>query len=280
MAQKMKVVLLTTDYNIGANICIKAFLQNTLRKKYGIQVVGIVVTSLFRPWEKKSWRRMFRFFRQTGFGFAVRSITINIIQNIKMNIAQYFVADKKRHYFTFQEMARSYGFPIMYTKDINSPQTIDFIRKQKSDYLVSALLLQIVKKELLSIPKKGAINFHPALFQEHRGTFSSFWTLFRNRKKSGATVHFMNEEIDGGEIILQRNFFVHRSDSIHCINQKSARLGGNLLVKSLVKIKKQKAKLFWIKKASHLLSMPNNKQTEDFLRRGKKIIHWEDLFRI
>lgn len=276
----MKVILLTTDYNLPANICIQTFLQNTLRRKYGIEVVGMVATTMFHPFEKRSWRRMFRFIKQAGFGFACKSITANIIHNLKLNFAKIFIPDKRRHFFTFDEMARRYGFPVISTRDINSPEVQKFVKDKKPDYIVSALLLQVLKKEMLLLPSKGAINFHPALFQEHRGVFSSFWALMRNKKESGATVHFMDEKLDNGKIILQRNFFLHPSDSIHSVNDKSARLGGNLLVKALVKLKRKRAQAFWVKKMGRLFTMPDKAHTAEFEKKGKKIIHWEDLFKI
>ncbi len=222
----MKVILLTTNHNLAANVCVKTFLQNTLLQKYDIEVVGMVITSMFFPLEKKSWKAFFRFIKMSGVSFACKSIVANILQNLKMNFAKNFVPDKKRKYFLLKELARRYGIPVLSTKEINTEEVLAFVSEKNPDYLVSAHLLQIVKKELLAIPHQGSINIHPALFQEHRGVFSSFWMLLRNRRQSGATVHFMNEKLDNGKIILQRNFFIQRSDSIHAVDEKAAKLGG------------------------------------------------------
>jgi folate-dependent phosphoribosylglycinamide formyltransferase PurN len=276
----MKVILLTTDHNIAANICIKAFLQNTLRQKYDIDVVGMVITSMFFPLEKKSWKAFFRFIKRAGFSFACKSIVANLIQSLKMNFAKNFVPDKKREYFLLKELARRYGIPVLSVRNVNESEVLDFVEEKNPDYLVSAHLLQIVKKELLAIPHEGSINIHPALFQEHRGVFSSFWMLLRNRRQSGATVHFMDEKIDNGKIILQRNFFINRSDSIHSVDEKAAKLGGNLLIKALVKIKKKRARSVFLKKISQLLTMPTEHQTRAFKKEGKHIMSWSDFFKI
>jgi len=276
----MKVILLTTDHNLAANICVKAFLQNTLRQKYDIDVVGMVITSMFFPLEKKSWKSFFRFIKRAGFAFACKSIVANFIQSLKMNFAKNFVPDKKREYFLLKELARRYGVPVLSVRNVNEVGVLDFAKEKKPDYLVSAHLLQIVKKELLDIPKEGSINIHPALFQEHRGVFSSFWMLLRNRRQSGATVHFMDEKIDNGKIILQRNFFIRRSDSIHSVDEKAAKLGGNLLIKALVKIQKKRSRSFLLKKISQLLTMPTETQTRAFKKEGKHIMSWSDFFKI
>jgi folate-dependent phosphoribosylglycinamide formyltransferase PurN len=266
----MKVILLTTDYNLPANICVKAFLQNTLLQKYDIEVVGMVITSMFFPLEKKSWRAFFRFIKRSGLSFAGKSIAFNILQNLKMNFAKSFVPDKKRKYFLLKELARRYGIPVLSVQDINAPEVLDFVSEKNPEYLVSAHLLQIVKKELLEVPLQGSINIHPALFQEHRGVFSSFWMLLRNQRQSGATVHFMSEKLDDGKIILQRNFFIQRSDSIHSVDEKAAKLGGNLLAKALVKLVKRSEKTFWIQSLSKLFTMPTENHARTFSREGKK----------
>jgi methionyl-tRNA formyltransferase len=164
--------------------------------------------------------------------------------------------------------------------NINETKSLDWIRKTAPDYLVSCLLLQIMKQEILELPKKNTINFHPALASHHRGIFASFWAIFHGKNKSGATVHFVNEKIDQGEIILSKSFFIKKSDSIFCVNRKSSILGGKLLVKALIHLQEGsvviKNKFKWFEK---IFSYPSDRQIESFLQRGESVIHWKDLWR-
>ncbi|MCF7831237.1 hypothetical protein K9M41_04595 [Candidatus Gracilibacteria bacterium] len=275
----MRVVLLTTNYYLAANTAVKAFLQNTLRKKYDIQVVGIIGTTML-PFNKYSWRQMRRFLKQAGIKFFLKSIITNFWRHLCIQFAKYCIPDKNRDFFEVEELAEKNHVSFLSVENINSPEAREFIRSKNPDYLVSCLLLQVLKKPVLDLPLEGAINFHPALFQDHRGTFSGFWALLKNLKRSGATVHFMTEKLDNGKVVLQRPFFVRPSDTIYCLDQRSARLGGNLLVKALVKLKKKKAKTFWIKKMSQVFTMPTQKEVAIFEKRGKKIIKWRDFFRV
>jgi folate-dependent phosphoribosylglycinamide formyltransferase PurN len=275
----MKVVLLSTYHSIPASTAVKAFLQNTLRQKHGIEVVGIVSSSMLSP-KTSPWDVSVRFIAKSGWRFAFKSFLIILWQCLAIRFARYFVSDKVREYFELDELAQKYHIPFLEVEDVNSSEVLKFIEKHSPDYLVSCLLYQLAKPPLLHAAPGGAINFHPALFQEHRGTFSSFWTLLKNRRHAGATVHFMTENFDEGQIILQRYFRVYRSDTIHCINQKSARLGGNLLVRALVKLKKKKARLIWLTKAAKILSMPSKTHTALFSKNGKGLIKWRDFFRL
>jgi methionyl-tRNA formyltransferase len=67
----------------------------------------------------------------------------------------------------------------------------------------SALLL---KEELLNIPKIGVLNRHASLLPHFRGRVGSFWGHAQDLPEYGVTIHFVNEEIDAGPIVVQKKF--------------------------------------------------------------------------
>lgn len=275
----MKVILLTTHHHIAACTSIKTFLKNTLLKKHGIEVVGIIAANPFKTY-KKQFKKFGQLFKKSGYRFAFKFLFIGFIQLLSLKIARIFQGEKNRKYFEIDELATKYKIPFLRTKDINDEKSQKFIEEKEPDYLVSCGLLQLVKKNILALPKEGALNFHPSLVQEHRGTFTSFWALFRRKKTSGATVHFMTEKFDDGDVIIQRNFLVKKCDTLYSIDDKSARLGGNLLVKALVKLKKKKAKKIFIQNLAKLLSVPSRQEVALFKKHKKKIFTWTDITRI
>ncbi len=223
---------------------------------------------------------MHRFMSKCGWGFSWKNIITNIWKKWTIKFGRWFVPDKSREYFDIEELAKHHNIPFIEIKNINSKESKQFMKKFKADYFVSCFLLQIVDKEVLSIPRKGAINVHPALIQNHRGTFTSFWALMKKWKKSGATVHFMTERLDRGKIILQKKFFVHTSDTMHCINKRSAKLGAKLLVKSLIKLKKERAKEILVKKIGQMFTMPTPEDVKRFYSQGRSLIKIRDFFKI
>lgn len=275
----MKIVLLTSDYNLSANIAVKAFLENPYLKKHNIEIAGIVITSPYSL-GKHTFKEMHRFMSKCGWGFSWKNIITNVWKKWTIKFGRWFVPNKSREYFDIDELAKHRNIPLLEIKNINSKESKQFMKKFKADYLVSCFLLQIVDKEVLSIPRKGAINVHPALIQNHRGTFTSFWALLKKWKESGATVHFMTEKLDKGKIILQKKFFVHPSDTMHCINKRSAKLGAKLLVKSLIKLKKERVKEILIKKIGQLFTMPTPEDVKRFYSQGRSLIKVRDFFKI
>lgn len=275
----MKVILLISDYHLSANIAVKTFLKNSNLKKHDIQVAGIVSASPYRV-GSDTWKRMHSFIKQAGWVFSLKSIITAIWKKIEIKFGKWFIQDKNRVYFEIDEMARLNDIPFLEVRDINSQKAKEFMHRCRPDYLVSCFLLQIVDKEVLAIPQKGAINVHPALIQKHRGTFTSFWALLKNWKKSGVTIHFMTEKPDKGMVILQKHFFVHPSDTIHCINKKSAKLGVNLLIKALIKLKKNEVKGYFLKQFGEMFRMPTIKDVKMFYGRGKSLIKVRDFFEI
>lgn len=274
----MNIVLLTSDYHLSANMGVESFLTHPGLKKHDIHVVGMVVASTF-DFNAKGFRSAKSFIQKTGLRFFLKNIILQTLKRLLIGFARWFIPNKHRHYRTLDEIARYYNIPTLHVGDINNIEALNFVREKHPDYLASCFLIQICKKEMLEIPIQGALNVHPALTQNHRGVFTAFWALVKNWKRSGATVHFMTKELDGGEIILQKRFLVHPSDTIYAINEKSARLGGQLLAKALVKVKKRKAGKP-LKKFGLRFKMPTRKDVYEFYKKGKSSMRWRELFRI
>lgn len=275
----MKVVLLTSDYHVSANIGVKSFLEHPGLKKHEIEVAGIVLASQFSL-DRKLLKRTAYYFKKVNFLFLAKNIITNIWKQIRIFTARYLIHDKTREYYGIDEMAKIHGIPFLQVDSVNSEKAVKFIREKKPDLLVSCFLLEILNNEVLNIPTKGSINVHPALVQQHRGVFSAFWTIARSWKKSGATVHYMNEKVDEGDIILQKHFFVYPSDTIYSINKKAARLGGRLLVRALINIKKNRVKRFQFKKLAELFTYPSNAEIKKFRAKGRHFISPRDFFRL
>lgn len=275
----MKVLLLTSDYHISANIGIKSFLEHPGLKKNHIEVVGILMADQFRL-DEEHIKRTTYYFKRLNFLFLIKNILTNIWKKLKIFTARYVLPLQKREYYGIDELAEIYGIPFLGVSSVNSREAQDFIKKKKPDLLVSCFLLEIVKKEVLEMAKMGGINVHPALLQQHRGIFTSFWAIARNWKRSGATIHYMTENVDEGDVILQKHFFVYPSDTIHSINEKSAILGGKLLVKALINLKKGRGKRYRLKRLGQLFSLPTSTDIEGFNAKKGGVISWKDFFRL
>ncbi len=274
----MRVCILTTEYSLATNIALEKLLNHKKIIKNNIEIVGVLSTNHVNILRINTWKKLIKFIQTSGIIFAIKTIAINTWQKLNLKIVRYLYPRSQRKIFEVSELCEQHNIPYFAVDSINNSSSKKIIKDLDIDTIVSCLLLEKVDTEVLSMPINGAINFHPALFKDHRGTFSGFWALLNRKKYAGATVHFMTQNFDEGEIITQRKFFIRANDSMNCINEKSSVVGGVLLAKALVKIEKRNIRTQQIKKWSPLLSMPNVKQANLF-RKYHYIMRRKDFWR-
>ena len=126
------------------------------------------------------------------------------------------------------------NIPIIYlNKSINSSTSVK-IANHKPDLLISIQGNQIFKKDLINLAPKGCINLHTALLPKYRGLMPSFWVL-KIKKKTGVSVFFVNEGIDSGPILVQREIYIDNMTHSELIS-KSKQIGMECIIDALNKI--------------------------------------------
>src|SRR2546428_13552194 len=63
---------------------------------------------------------------------------------------------------------------------------------------------QIVRPDVLAIPRLGWLNIHPSLLPRHRGPEPIYWAIAQGDRETGITPHWAAERIDAGPILEQR----------------------------------------------------------------------------
>jgi methionyl-tRNA formyltransferase len=77
------------------------------------------------------------------------------------------------------------------------------IRRDNFDYFILSWWPYIVNASLFKLPTKGTLNFHPSLLPFNRGKHPTFWNIIEEAPY-GVTIHFVDEGIDTGDIIFQK----------------------------------------------------------------------------
>jgi methionyl-tRNA formyltransferase len=85
--------------------------------------------------------------------------------------------------------------------------------------------MQLIPKEVLDIPRLGIVNVHPALLPKYRGRYSTAHAIFNGEKETGATLHFMDEGIDNGPIIMQKSFPIGKNDTAKTVYDTFTEVG-------------------------------------------------------
>lgn len=111
------------------------------------------------------------------------------------------------------EKAAEHGIDLLYSTNINSEEFLDKIRRYQSDLFVSMSFNQIFKKDIINLPPLKTINCHAGKLPFYRGRNILNWVLINDEKEFGITVHYVDEGIDTGDIIIQRTYKITDEDN-------------------------------------------------------------------
>ncbi|WP_103019488.1 methionyl-tRNA formyltransferase [Salinibacter altiplanensis] len=116
---------------------------------------------------------------------------------------------------------QAHDIPEHTPENVNDPSFLRELDRRDVDLVISIACPQIVREDLLAHLTEGVINIHGALLPKYRGKLPSFWVLANGEKKTGVTVHYMNEELDDGPIIVQREVSIEPDDTLHSLVLRS-----------------------------------------------------------
>ncbi len=109
------------------------------------------------------------------------------------------------------------------------------VRSLEPDFLFVCGWRQMLDEDLLGIPKKGTIGFHPTLLPKGRGSAPIINTILTGVRDSGVTMFYLNKKVDGGDIIAQKGFSVDTTDTARTIYNKVVKTG-RILIKNYLSL--------------------------------------------
>lgn len=101
-------------------------------------------------------------------------------------------------------VAREYDIPAIAPDDPNLPATVETIAGLNPDFLFSFYFRQMIGPRLLAAGSRGALNMHGSLLPKFRGRVPVNWAVIKGERETGATLHYMVEKPDAGDIVDQQ----------------------------------------------------------------------------
>ena len=96
--------------------------------------------------------------------------------------------------------------------DLRNPEGVEWLAAHQPDWLISTYFGYILSGAALRLARQGALNLHPALLPYNRGAYPNVWSIV-DGTPAGVTLHHMDEELDTGDIVLQREVPVKCADT-------------------------------------------------------------------
>ena len=100
-------------------------------------------------------------------------------------------------------LAAEQRVPTINPDDPNAADVVERIRSLQPDFLFSFYYRHMLKSPLLAIARCGALNMHGSLLPKYRGRVPVNWAVINGETQTGATLHFMTEKPDAGDIVDQ-----------------------------------------------------------------------------
>ena len=109
---------------------------------------------------------------------------------------------------------------------------INQLRDLKPD-LIIVVAFRKLPAQIFNIPKYGTINLHASLLPNYRGAAPINWCLMNGEIKTGVTTFYINEKIDQGDILLQKEIMIENDDDFGSLYTKLSQVGAELVVKTV-----------------------------------------------
>lgn len=135
-----------------------------------------------------------------------------------------------------KEVALKNNLRVLQPEKVSDKSFEEEIRKINPDVIVVIAFGQILKKNILDIPKYGCINIHVSLLPKYRGAAPINWVLINGEKKTGITTMFMEEGLDTGDIIESVEFDLDDEINAGELHDWMKKEGANLISSTLKKI--------------------------------------------
>jgi len=173
---------------------------------------------------------------------------------------------------SIQDLASKYKIPNYKTSNINNDEMKTVIRELNPDIILCAHFNQRVAPEIYSLANRAALNIHPSLLPDLKGVDPGFYALLEDYKKTGVTLHHLDEEFDTGLIISNQTCNIESTDSLFSLNCKLFSAGGDLFTSYLQK----KNSHTMGNKRTRYDSWPSRSKVNTF-RQSKKLISVQNI---
>jgi methionyl-tRNA formyltransferase len=103
-----------------------------------------------------------------------------------------------------ERVAGMHDLTVAKPADPNAAEFTTRVRSAAPDFLFSFYYRQMLSPALLDIPPRGALNMHGSLLPKYRGRAPVNWAVLHGERETGATLHYMLEKPDAGDIVAQQ----------------------------------------------------------------------------
>ena len=130
-------------------------------------------------------------------------------------------------------LALELGLPLMQPEKLRAPEAMEQVRAWAPDLILVVAFGQILKQDVLDLPRFGCLNVHASLLPRWRGAAPINAALLRGDEETGVTLMKMDVGLDTGPMIAKRSLRLTRDDTTGSVSELLSHLGADLLIETL-----------------------------------------------
>lgn len=216
-ARRQRILFLGNSYNPLSTACLESL----------VELGHDTIVGAYDPLSQGSWQLMRKRLKSRGLGVVLRKAAYLI--RSKTRIAFRGARIPLSGFASLPELCRVRGLNVIRCASPNGLEFLHQVQLLGVDLIVVASFSWILKHPLIGVPRLGCINVHPSLLPLYRGPEPNYWVLANFEQKTGVTIHYIDEGIDSGDIILQRELRIRPNETLTTLTERSIRRAAELL---------------------------------------------------
>ncbi|MCR4658641.1 MAG: methionyl-tRNA formyltransferase [Lachnospiraceae bacterium] len=147
---------------------------------------------------------------------------------------------KELSFTAVKELALEEGIEVFQPHRIKDEESVSKLKEYDADIFIVAAYGQILSKEILDMPRYGCINVHASLLPKYRGAAPIQWAVINGDRKTGITIMQMDEGLDTGDILLQKEIGINDDETGESLFERLMILGEEAVIEALKLIEEGK----------------------------------------
>lgn len=123
---------------------------------------------------------------------------------------------------SWEGICERHEIPLHYVRKMHDPDAMAVMRAVAPDLVFCVGWTQLLRRDLLDLPRLGCIGFHASMLPEYRGRAPVNWAIIRGERETGNSMIVLDEGVDTGDIVSQRRIDITDEDTCATVYDKVA----------------------------------------------------------
>ena len=138
----------------------------------------------------------------------------------------------KMQFSAVKEYALAHNLPLLQPEKLKNEKFLDALRALHADLQI-VVAFRMLPEVVWAMPPLGTFNLHGSLLPQYRGAAPINWAIINGEQETGVTTFFLQQEIDTGDLILQKRTPITDGDNAGTIHDRLMSIGAAAVVETV-----------------------------------------------